>query len=135
LFGNVSLTDARFRDGAIGSVDVSGNVIPLVPRVKANAGIAWQFAPNTRVSGVARYVGTQYYDNDQTNTFPSLMPAYTVVDVKLTQTISKLTVGIAVNNLLNKLYYSYAIRNGAGTSFNAYPQADQTFLLTAEYRL
>jgi iron complex outermembrane receptor protein len=63
------------------------------------------------------------------------MPAYTVVDVKLTQTISKLTVGIAVNNLLNKLYYSYAIRNGAGTSFNAYPQADQTFLLTAEYRL
>ena len=36
---------------------------------------------------------------------------------------------------INKLYYNYAIRNGAGTSFNAYPQADQTFLLTAEYRL
>jgi len=135
LFGNVSLTDARFRDGAIGSVDVSGNVIPLVPRWKANAGIAWQLAPNTRFSGVARYVGTQYYDNDQTNTFPSLMPAYTVVDVKFTQTVDKLTVGVAVNNLFNKLYYSYAIRNGAGTSFNAYPQADQTFLLTVEYRL
>jgi iron complex outermembrane receptor protein len=135
LFGNVSLTDARFGDGAIGGVDVSGNVIPLVPRVKANAGIAWQLAPNTRFSGVTRYVGTQYYDNDQTNTFPSLMPAYAVVDVKFTQTVGKLAVGIAVNNLFNKLYYSYAIRNGAGTSFNAYPQADQTFLLTAEYRL
>ena len=135
LFGNVSLTDARFRDGSIGSVDVSSNVIPLVPRVKANAGIAWQLAPNTRFSGVARYVGTQYYDNDQTNTFPSLMPAYTVVDVKVTQTVDKLTLGISVNNLFNKLYYNYAIRNGAGTSFNAYPQADQTFLLTAEYRL
>jgi iron complex outermembrane receptor protein len=135
LFGNVSLTDARFRDGAIGSVDVSGNVIPLVPRVKANVGIAWQLAPNTRFSGVARYVGTQYYDNDQTNTFPSRMPAYAVVDVKFTQTVDKVTLGIAINNLFNKLYYSYAIRNGAGTSFNAYPQADQTFLLTAEYRL
>lgn len=134
LFGNVSLTDARFSDGAIGGVDVSGNVIPLVPRVKANAGIAWQLAPSTRFSGVARYVGTQYYDNDQTNTFPSLMPAYAVVDVKFTQTVDKLTLGLAVNNLFNKLYYSYAIRNGAGTSFNAYPQADQTFLLTAEYR-
>jgi iron complex outermembrane receptor protein len=135
LFGNVSLTDARFRDGAIGSVDVSGNVIPLVPRVKANTGIAWQLAPKTRFSGVVRYVGTQYYDNDQTNSFPSRMPAYTVVDVKFTQTVDRLTVGIAVNNLFSKLYYSYAIRNGAGTSFNAYPQPDQTFLLTAEYRL
>ncbi len=135
LFANVSLTAARFRDGAIGSVDVSGNVIPLVPRVKTNAGFAWQLAPKTRFSGVARYVGTQYYDNDQTNSFPSLMPAYTVVDVKLTQTAGRLTVGVAVNNLFNKLYYSYAIRNGAGTSFNAYPQPDQTFLLTAEYRL
>jgi iron complex outermembrane receptor protein len=83
---------------------------------------------------VARYVGTQYYDNDQTNSFPSLMPAYTVVDVKFTQTVDRLTVGIAVNNLFSKLYYSYAIRNGAGTSFNAYPQPDRTFLLTAEYR-
>jgi iron complex outermembrane receptor protein len=134
LFANVSLSDARFRDGAVGGVDVSGNVIPLVPRVKANAGVTWQLAPKTRFSGVARYVGTQYYDNDQTNSFPSLMPAYTVVDVKFTQTVDQLTVGIAVNNLLNKLYYSYAIRNGAGTSFNAYPQPDQTFLLTGEYR-
>jgi iron complex outermembrane receptor protein len=135
LFGNVSLTDARFGDGAIGGVDVSGNVIPLVPRVKANVGIAWQLAPSTRFSGVARYVGTQYYDNDQTNSFPSFMPAYAVVDVKFTMAVDKLTVGIAISNLFNKLYYSYAIRNGAGTSFNAYPQADQTFLLTAEYRL
>jgi iron complex outermembrane recepter protein len=134
LFTNVSLTDARFRDGAIGGFDVSGNVIPLVPRVKVNAGAAWRLAPKTRFSGVARYVGRQYYDNDQTNSFPSLMPAYTVVDVKFTQTIDRLTVGIAVNNLFNKLYYSYAIRNGAGTSFNAYPQPDRTFVLTAEYR-
>jgi iron complex outermembrane receptor protein len=135
LLANVSLTDARFRGGAIGSVDVSSNVIPLVPRVKANAGVAWQLAPKTRFSGVVRYVGTQYYDNDQTNSFPSLMPAYTVLDVKFTQTVDRLTLGFAVNNLFNKLYYSYAIRNGAGTSFNAYPQPDQTFLLTAEYRL
>jgi len=135
LFGNLSLTDARFREGAIGGFDVSGNVIPLVPRWKANAGVALQLAPNTRFSGVVRYVGSQYYDNDQTNTFPTLMPAYTVIDVKFTQTISKLTLGLALNNLSNKAYYSYAVRNGAGTSFNAYPQADQTVLLTAEYRL
>jgi iron complex outermembrane receptor protein len=105
-----------------------------VPRVKVNAGVAWQLGPQTRLSGVARYVGTQYYDNDQENTFHK-MPAYTVVDLKFTQTIDRLTLGLAINNLLNKLYYSYAIKSTFGPpTFSAYPQADQTFLLTADYR-
>jgi iron complex outermembrane receptor protein len=134
LFGNVSVTDARFREGAVGGVDVSGNVIPLVPRLKVNAGVAWQLGPQTRLSGVARYVGTQYYDNDQENTFHK-MPAYTVFDLKFAQTIDRLTLGLAINNLLNKLYYSYAIKSTFGPpTFSAYPQADQTFLLTADYR-
>jgi iron complex outermembrane receptor protein len=134
LFGNVSVTDARFREGVIGGVDISGKVVPLVPRVKANAGVAWQLAPQTRFSGVVRYVGAQYYDNDPDNTFPTRMPAYTVVDVKFTQTVDKLTLGFAINNLLNKLYYSYAVASRSSPTFNAYPQADTTFLATAEYR-
>ena len=85
---------------------------------------------------MARYVGTQYYDNDQENTFPASMPAYTVVDLKFTQTIDRLTLGLAINNLLNKLYYSYAIESTSELAdlHHAYPQADQTFLLTADYR-
>lgn len=134
MFGNVSVTDARFREGVIGGVDISGKVVPLVPRVKVNAGVTLQLAPQTRFSGVARYVGTQYYDNDPDNTFPTRMPAYTVVDVKFTQTVDKLTLGIAINNLLNKFYYSYAVASRSSPTFNAYPQVDQTFLLTAEYR-
>ena len=135
LFANASVTDARFRDGMIGGVDVSGNSIPLVPRRKGNAGVSWQIAQGSRLSAVARYVGEQYYDNDQINTFPSRMPAYTVVDLKFSQVVGGLTLGAAVNNLLNEHYYSYAIRNFAGTSFNAYPQRERNFLLTAEYRL
>ncbi len=135
LFANVSVTDARFRDGSIGGVDVSGKTIPLVSREKVNAGASWNVAQNSRLNAVARYVGRQYYDNDQTNTFPSRMPAYTVVDLKFSQTLGRLTLGALVNNLLNEHYYTYAIRNGAGTSFNAYPQRERNFLLTAEYRL
>lgn len=135
FFANASVTDARFRDGIIGGVDVSGKTIPLVPREKVNAGVSWQLAQNSLLNGVARYVGRQYYDNDQTNTFPSRMPAYTVADLKFSQTLGRLTLGASVNNLLNEHYYTYAIRNGAGTSFNAYPQRERNFLLTAEYRL
>ncbi|HEY7674868.1 MAG TPA: TonB-dependent receptor [Burkholderiales bacterium] len=135
LFGNVSATQARFRDGRIGGVDVTGNTIPLVPRDCVSAGISWQAARTVRITSVARYVGRQFYDNDQTNTFPSRMPGYATADLKLTHVSGKLTLSAAANNIFDKHYYSYAIRNGAGTSFNAYPQAGRTFLLSAEYRL
>jgi iron complex outermembrane receptor protein len=134
LFANVSLTDARFREGTLSGVDLAGKIVPLVPRWKANAGIGWQLGPQTRFSGVARYVGSQYYDNDLDNTFGTRMPPYTVVDVKFTQTVDRLTLGIAVNNLFNKFYYSYAVASRSSPNFNAYPQADTTFLATAEYR-
>jgi len=134
FFGNVSATRARFRDGNIGGVDVSGNTIPLVPRNAANAGFSLQLLEGTRLNGVARYVGRQYYDNDQTNSFPDRMPAYATTDLKLTHIVRNLSLSAAVNNLLNKHYYSYAIRNSAGTSFNAYPQPGRTLLASAEYR-
>jgi len=134
LFANASATQARFREGNIGGVDVSGNTIPLVPRNAANAGVSWQAFEGTRLNGVARYVGRQYYDNDQTNSFPDRMPAYATADLKLTHIVRGLSLSAAVNNLLDKHYYSYAIRNGAGTSFNVYPQPGRTFLASAEYR-
>ncbi len=135
LFGNLSLTEAKFRDGRIGGVDVSGKTVPLVPRETVNAGLSWRFAEHTQLRGVARRVGKQYYDNDQTNTFPSQMPAYSLVDLKLTHDRRDWAVSLAVNNLFDRDYYSYAIRNGAGTSFNAYPQAGSTLLGTLELRL
>jgi iron complex outermembrane receptor protein len=134
IFSNVSVTQARFREGRIGSVDVTGKTIPLVPRNTANAGFSLQLSEKTRLNGVARHVGKQHYDNDQTNTFPDRMPAYTTVDLKLTHAADKFSLSASISNLLDKRYYSYAIRGG-GTSFNAYPQAGRTFLLSAEYRL
>jgi iron complex outermembrane receptor protein len=134
LFGNLSLTEAKFRNGRIGAVDVSGKYIPLVPRETANAGFAWRFTGQTQLRGVARYVGKQFYDNDQTNTFPSRMPAYGLLDLKLTHDRRDWAVSLAVNNVLDKQHYSHAIRNGAGTSFNAYPQGGRTLQGTLELR-
>jgi iron complex outermembrane receptor protein len=134
FFANASATQARFRDGRIGGFDVSGNTIPLVPRNAANAGSSLRLNEKTRLNGVIRYVGRQVYDNDQTNTFPDRMPAYTTADLKLARVVDRLSLGASINNILNSRYYSYAIRNGAGTSFNAYPQPGRSFLLSAEYR-
>ena len=135
VFGNLSITDARFRDGVIGGVNVAGNTVPLVPRDAANAGFNWKFAGRTRLNLVTRYVGRQFYDNDQTNSFPTKMPAYATTDLKLTHSVGGANIGFSVNNLFDKDYYSYAIRNGAGTSFNAYPQWRRSVLLNLEYRI
>lgn len=133
-FGNASVTQARFRDGNIGGGDVTGNTIPLVPRDAASTGFSWRVEGRTLVTGVLRYVGKQVYDNDQTNSFPTRMPAYKVLDLKLAHSLGAVTLSAAINNLLNERYYSYAIRNGPGTSFNAYPQRERNFLVTLEYR-
>ena len=106
-----------------------------MPRDAANAGFAWTFAERTRLNGVMRYVGKQVYDNDQTNTFPTMMPAYATADLKLTHSVGGANIGFSVNNLFDKDYYTYAIRNGAGTSFNAYPQWRRSALLTLEYKI
>ena len=135
LFGNVSATEAKFRNGKIGAADVSGKFIPLVPRETANAGFSWRFDERTQLRGVARHVGKQYHDNDQTNSFPTRMPAYDLFDVKLTHERRDWTASLAINNVSDKQYYSYAIRNGAGTSFNAYPQAGRTLQGTLELRI
>jgi len=135
LFANASGVQARFREGTIGGVDVAGKTIPLVPRRTANTGLAWQPANRTTVSAVARYVGEQRYDNDQANTFPSRMPSYWTADVQIAREIGKLFVRFAINNAFDRRYYSYAIRNAAGTSFNAYPQRERNVLLSAEYRM
>jgi iron complex outermembrane receptor protein len=135
LFANASAVQARFREGTIGGVDVSGKTIPLVPRRSANTGLTWQPANRTTVSAVARYVGEQRYDNDQANTFGSLMPAYWTADVQIAREIGKFFLRFALNNAFDRRYYSYAIRNAAGTSFNAYPQRERNVLLSAEYRM
>ncbi|MBK5104539.1 MAG: TonB-dependent receptor [Burkholderiales bacterium] len=140
LFGSYTHALAVFREGVYvdaltgGSVDLSGKNVPLVPRNKADLGLSWQLAERTRLSGALAYVGEQYYDNDQTNTFPGQMPAYLTADAKLSHLAGPWTLSLSANNLTDKKYYSYAIRNGAGTSFNAYPMAGRNFLLSAAYR-
>ena len=45
------------------------------------------------------------------------------------------TLRASINNLFDRNYYSYGIRNAAGTSFNAYPQAGRTVLVAMEFSM
>lgn len=134
LHGHLSATEAMFRDGVLGGVNLRGKTVPLVPRDLAGLSLTWSPGEHTRMGASWRRVGKQRYDNDQANTYPTHMPGYSVVDLRVSHDIGSARFSVQVANLLDKSYFSYAIRNGAGNSFNAYPQAGRTVLATAEMR-
>jgi len=130
-----SYTVAKFREGVYSGVDVSGNNIPLVPRQRAALGLSWNLSGKTALSSEVLYVGEQYYDNDQTNTFASRMPAYNTVDIKLSHQAVHWTWVAAVNNLFNEKYFTYAVSSTSSPgTYNAYPMQERSFSLRAKYR-
>lgn len=126
-------TQARFRQGVFGGVDVTGNDVPLVPRDRLALNLGWQASPMSRLGLNLTYVGRQRYDNDQANLFRP-MPAYTVADIKFSHQTGAWRLEAGVNNLFDKAYYSYGIVNGTYTSFNAYPEDRRNAYVSAEYR-
>ena len=76
-------------------------------------------------------------DNDQINLQP-LIPAHTIVDVRIGGEIEKFFWSFAVQNLFDVDYFDYAIaspfpfgfRSQLGT-YNAYPQPGRSYMLRA----
>ncbi len=133
LSANYRYTMARFREGVFFGSNVAGNEVPLVPRHRASLGATWQISDATRLNAGLRYVGRQRYDNDQVNTFHA-MPAYTLVDLKLSHLVGKWTLSAQADNLFDRKYYSYAIvPNPSVASFQAYPESGRRVLLSAGY--
>ena len=133
LFANYTYAQSEFRSGDFGGVPIAGNEVPLVPRHAANAGVGWAFAPRARADLVARYVGEQVFDGDETNTFGRRMPAYTVVDFKLTYESAGWLLGAGVKNLLDEKYFKYAVFDSFTPTYFAYPQPERSIFATAQY--
>lgn len=136
LRASVQLQQAKFREGALGGVDVAGRDVPLVPRQLASLRAGWMAMPRLRLIAVYTYVGHQYYDNDQANRFRR-MPAYGTTDLKASYMLGGWTFAATVANVFDKKYYSYGIVDSATapTSFQAYPLAGRTIFASAEYRM
>jgi len=124
---------ATFRGGVSGVTPIDGNEVPLVPRYRANAYVAWNVAPKTRLSAHYTYVGRQRYDNDQANLYRR-MPAYSIVDLRLSHAVGDWLLAANLQNALDEKYYSYAVVAGDYSTFNAYPHGGRSLFLSAEYR-
>jgi iron complex outermembrane receptor protein len=70
-------------------------------------------------------------DNDQRN-FQSKIPGNATVDLKLSGEYDHFFWSVSANNLLNALYYDYAIASAATLGrFNAYPLPGRTYMVKA----
>lgn len=144
LIAAYAYTDARFREGvlpggafAIGTnMNVADKKVPLVPAHKANLGMLWEPTVRTRVSASIAYLSEQFMDNDEPNTLGVKIPSATLVDLKLSHDLGKARLGLALNNLLDRKYYNYAVRSAfVADRYSVYPLTGRTIGATLEFKL
>jgi len=127
LRGGMAYTRAVFRE-----VPFAGNDVPLVSRYTANAGVGWNIWQNYLVAdATVRAWSERFMDNDQANT-QRRIPASATVDFKLSGAYEHFFWSISVNNILNALYYDYAVASSfTDGRFSAYPLPGRTYMVKA----
>ncbi|MBR1365435.1 TonB-dependent receptor [Bradyrhizobium ottawaense] len=127
LRSGVAYTSAVFREGIW-----AGNDVPLVSRYTASAGVTWNIWQNYVVlDATARFWSERRMDNDQAGTQKPI-PANGTIDLKLSGQVERYFWSLSVNNVLNALYYDYAIASTfTDGRFSAYPLPGRTYLLKA----
>ncbi|MBR1151491.1 TonB-dependent receptor [Bradyrhizobium sp. JYMT SZCCT0428] len=127
LRGDVAYTRAVFREGQF-----AGNDVPLVSRYTASGGVTWNIWQNYLVAdATVRGWSERYMDNDQKNT-QRRIPADATIDFKLSGAYQHFFWSVSVNNVLNALYYDYAIASTfTDGRFSAYPLPGRTYMVKA----
>ncbi len=127
LRSGMAYTRAVFRDGIW-----VGNDVPLVSRYTASAGVTWNIWRDYLVlDATARFWSERRMDNDQAGS-QKLIPANGTIDLKLGGRYERYFWSLSVNNVLNALYYDYAIASTfTDGRFSAYPLPGRTYMLKA----
>lgn len=124
--GSMTLMRATFREGPF-----IGKNVPVVSRATGSGSVTWGIIDKRLVfDGTVRYVGTRYLDGDEANVGYYKIPAHALVDVKLSGEIDRYFWSFAVQNLLDRQYFSYGLDEGYGF-YSFYPQAGRTFMAKA----
>jgi iron complex outermembrane receptor protein len=127
LRAGAAYTRAVFREGPF-----AGNDVPLVSRYTASGGVTWNIWQKYLVAdATVRYWSSRRMDNDQANNQLPI-PADATVDFALSGEYDRFFWSVRVNNVLNALYYDYAIASSfTDGRFSAYPLPGRTFLVKA----
>ena len=130
---------AAYRKSIFVSGDYAGNKLPMAPQNLYNLRASWSFRPTQTFSLGVSYVGDQQIAGDYSNT--TKMPAYTVTDFFYRYQTKQWECQLAVRNVFNKEYYSYATDaysawQDSSTRYTAlYPDMKRNLFLNFKYYL
>lgn len=126
LSADYAYTRAEFREGSF-----AGNEVPLVPKHTGALTLHWKPQATTNLALAGRYVGSKYFDNDETNTFSQKIPAYELLDIRLTEVLERWRFQAAIYNIFNKQYFDYGVRSTSSTTtYSAYPMPGRNYMVT-----
>jgi len=125
----INYVHARFASG-----NFSGNLIPAVPAITANAGIDYNWNENWGTQYNALYTGSMYSSQNVANVGRKVA-AYWLNNIALQYSRKYFIISAEINNLFNTNYAS-AVFYSALTGQNIYyPAAGRNFSLTAKINL
>jgi iron complex outermembrane receptor protein len=132
LHANYTYADATFREGLVGGRSIAGNRVPIAPRHTLNAGLRWSLSSYARADFDVHYTGTSAFDADEASTFRREIPAYTVVDFKLSARRGDWLLNAGIRNLFDEKYIDYAVVTLRPT-YSGRPAPARTMFLSAQY--
>ncbi|MEK9770407.1 MAG: hypothetical protein VW683_15960, partial [Betaproteobacteria bacterium] len=117
------------------NIDLTDKTIPMVPRHRLSINAGKKFNDAFRIDSNWSYFSEQFMDNDESNSLGRQIPGFSVLDVKASMQFSDYSLALSVNNVLDREYYSYAVRSqtSGNDKFNVYPHAGRAVFLTLEY--
>ncbi len=133
-FSNLLLSGSyTFRDTNIDGGTYDGKEVPNVPRHQFTLGAETSPCANLHLSLNGTYVGKRYFISDLANT-QDKQDDYFDLSGKLSYTIKKGSVYLAMNNILNQKYAEYGALDWSGDK-GFYPSPTFTFLIGATLKL
>jgi iron complex outermembrane receptor protein len=129
----------KFQRSLYSTGPYSGNTVSLVPDLTLNARANYALANHWSVGGVVTYIGSQYYDGDESNA-QHKMPSATVADVYSSYQSGPWEGRFTVKNLAGANYatsggYGFvSLPNGSSaTTYYYYPGNPRAYYLTLKY--
>jgi iron complex outermembrane receptor protein len=141
LRAHYAWTSAEFLEGvlpggefAIGQdINIAGKKVPVVPENKVNVGVTWRMPAGITMSAIVTSVSRQFMDNDEPNTLGAFIPAYSLVDARLSREFSRVRLHVAANNIFDEQYFTYGVRSQfTADRYAVYPLPPRTLSVGAE---
>jgi iron complex outermembrane receptor protein len=135
LSPKINLQSAKYSAGSF-----DGKNVALVPKITSSLGLAYKPKSSTTYTGYLNYVGSQYYDGDESNSL-NKMPSFTTVDLAATYKYGSWESALRLKNIFDKRYANYggygfvhlAPGNNYGNSYYYYPADPRAIFISTRY--